>query len=80
MTYLKSVKFPDGWTFYDHAGDEKVPEKNHWHPFHIRCPLVEVLNGAENAEEQITRFYNDTHDVVRLVLEHPSLKEPWEKA
>ena len=46
VTDLKSEKFPDGWTFYDHAGDEKVREPNPWHPFHIRCPLVKVLAGA----------------------------------
>ena len=80
VTYLKSVSFPDGWTFYDHAGDEKVRESNPHHPFHIRCPLVEVLAGARNAEEQICKFYNDTHRIVRLVLEHSSLKEPWTRA
>ncbi len=80
VAYLKSVSFPDGWTFYDHLGDEKVREPNQWHPFHIRCPLVEVLAGARNAEEQISKFYNDTNETVRLVLEHPSLKEPWTRA
>ena len=61
-------------------GMKKVQKPNPWHPFHIRCPLVAVLNGAQNAEEQIIQFYNDAHDVVRLVLEHPSLKESWTKA
>ncbi len=85
VTYLKSEKFPDGWTFYDHAGDENVISErygahrgpNPWHPFHIRCPLVEVLAGAQKAEEQINQFYKDAHEVVRLVLEHPSLKKSW---
>ncbi len=77
MTYLKSEKFPDGWTFYDHAGDKKVRKPNPWHPFHIRCPLVEVLDGAQEPEEQINQFYKDAHEVVRLVLEHPSLKKSW---
>ena len=88
VKHLKSVEFPNGWKFYDHAEDDNVISErygahrgpNPWHPFHIRRPLVKVLEGAQNAEEQICRFYKDAHEIVRLILEHPTLKEPWTKA
>ena len=85
MTSLESEeeRLPPGWKLYHHAKDKEViterygPHKgpNPWHPFHIRCPLVDVLDGAETAEDQVKRFYEDAHEVVELMW--PYVEEDW---
>ena len=76
-TELKSKKkteyLPEGWKLYNHARDEK--SRNPWHPYHIRCPLIDVLAGTETAEAQVDKFYEDAHKVVELIW--PYVEEDW---
>lgn len=78
VTDLKSAKegLPPGWELYHHAKDDGVIKErygahkgpNPWHPFHVRRPLIDVLDGAGTAEAQADRFYADARRVVDLVL------------
>lgn len=69
----KSKDLPQGWKLYNHARDEKG--LNPWHPYHIRCPLIDVLAGTETAEAQVDKFYEDAHKVVELIW--PYVEEDW---
>lgn len=77
---LKSDRYtlPHGWTVYNHLHEADSP--NRWHPLHVRCPLVDVLGEASDAEEQVKRFYNDTHSIIEMIRGHASLEKKWEPA
>ena len=67
------VRRLDGqWQFYNHLADPNVPEKNWYHPFHIRKPLLDVFSGTETLEDQENRFYNTGTKLIKLVAEEES--------
>ncbi|MDE0226145.1 MAG: hypothetical protein OXP28_13585 [Gammaproteobacteria bacterium] len=81
VTELKSKKcdLPKGWKLYHHAEDGEAKGRrkgpNPWHPYHIRCSLLDVLDGAKTAEAQVDKFYEQAHAVVKLIW--PYVKEDW---
>ncbi len=54
------------WDFHDHLASKKP---NLWHPIHLRRPLLEVWEGAHDAEERYRRTVAAWRDGVRLLLE-----------
>jgi len=51
--------------FHDHL---REPRPNRWHPVHLRRPLVDMLAGAKDAEEQRERVAKAIRDGVEVLL------------
>ncbi|MBW4653933.1 MAG: PD-(D/E)XK nuclease family protein [Kaiparowitsia implicata GSE-PSE-MK54-09C] len=59
----------DGWFFYDYLNDPQVSEKSSWLPIHIRKPMLELLCGTTNSEEQVDRFMQANELILTQILE-----------
>ncbi len=59
----------DGWQVYNHFNDESVEEKNPWHPLHIRKPLLEVLRGTLDTDQQEKAFLKCAEEILPLIVE-----------
>ena len=61
-----------GFDFHDHL---REPRPNRWHPVHLRRPLVNVLGGAKDAEEQRERVAKVIGAGVEVLLAGGELQE-----
>ena len=43
------------------------PDPNRWHPIHIRIPMLELLRGTRNAEEQRLRVIEATTAILKSI-------------
>ena len=68
----KVEQLNDGWEFYNHLDDHNAPNKNKYHPIHIRKPMLDVFCGTESCEEQEERFYEAASELIKLVAEEDS--------
>ncbi len=57
----------EGWSFYDHLQDESVSTPNKWHPLYYRKPLLDVLAGTTTHEEQVTKVFNVSMQMLDLM-------------
>jgi len=58
------------WNFYHHIEDETLREKdkNYWHPIHIRKPMLELLRGTKEHEEQEERFMVAAKEILPIII------------
>ncbi|MCF8231820.1 MAG: PD-(D/E)XK nuclease family protein [Bacteroidales bacterium] len=63
----KVEELKSGWDFYHHIEDDKVKEKNFWHPIHIRKPMLHLFQGTEKGEEQEQRFIDATNEIIAII-------------
>jgi hypothetical protein len=52
--------------FLDHLATSKNP--NRWHPIHIRMPMLELLRGTRDAEEQRLRVIDATSSILKQIM------------
>ena len=72
---------PGRWNVLDHVGTARKP--NRWHPIHLRRPLVEVWEGARNAEERYAAWLGAAREGIDLLLsggEARDLRAAWAEA
>ncbi|MFQ4134920.1 hypothetical protein PGN35_001235 [Nodosilinea sp. PGN35] len=65
----------DGWFFYDHINDSQSDGRNKGFPIHIRKPMLELLRGTKDSEEQVNRFMQANELILNKILE---CQEFWE--
>jgi hypothetical protein len=53
--------------FLDHLAT--TPNPNRWHPLHIRMPMLELLRGTRDAEEQRLRLIGATSSILKLITD-----------
>lgn len=62
---------PD-YQFFDHLANSPAPNK--WHPIHIRKPMLEMLRGTRDGNEQEKRFIDETTRLLRCVTSCPEYR------
>lgn len=60
------------WHFEDHLA---ARNKNPWHPLHLRRPLAEVVNGAQDADEQRERILSEGTAMLEWLLSGGELEQ-----
>jgi len=65
----KITDLNNGWEFYHHLDDNKVKNKNKWHPIHIRKPMLDVFVGSMSIEEQSDIFYKTANQIIEIVTD-----------
>lgn len=59
----------------DHLKQSAAPNLNHWHPFHIRKPMLEVLRGTKTGDEQYQRVVDEITRLVKAVTSYAAFWE-----
>lgn len=61
------------YAFLDHLATAKDPNK--WHPLHLRRPMLDVLRGSRNMDDQFDRIANEIAAVMHVLLRGGELAE-----
>jgi hypothetical protein len=69
---IKIKKGNNGWQLYNHLDDNKIKNKNKWHPLHIRKPMLDVFIGSSTIDEQAGIFYEIGQELIKLVTDEDS--------
>jgi len=64
----------DGWSFYDHQGDQGV-SPNMWHPLYFEKLMLDVFRGSVTADEQDVRFRAEAVRVINHLVSTDSFVE-----
>ncbi|WP_108447038.1 PD-(D/E)XK nuclease family protein [Halomonas denitrificans] len=63
---LAEISQESRWTFYDHGEEQQA---NTYHPLYLETPLIEILRGSKNMEEQRERIFEAGCEALKL-LQH----------